>query len=119
MLYGGIYMDNDEKVMSEINNPIYEKIIMNSELKQFYFFGNTLNLTSKEFDILQLLVENPGNIISRKTLLEKVWGYNYCGDTRAVDIHIRRLRKKIEVDPANPKYILTKWRYGYFYKDHV
>jgi two-component system response regulator VicR len=112
-------MDDIEKNIIEIKDVIYEKVRIDSELKQFYFFGRTLDLTSKEFDILQLLVENPGNIISRKTLLEKVWGYNYCGDTRAVDIHIRRLRKKLESDPSNPKYILTKWRYGYFYKENA
>jgi two-component system, OmpR family, response regulator VicR len=110
-------MEDTEKNISEIKDVICEKVRIDSQLKQFYFFGRTLHLTSKEFDILQLLVKNPGNIISRKTLLEKVWGYNYCGDTRAVDIHIRRLRKKIESDPSNPKYILTKWRYGYFYKE--
>jgi two-component system, OmpR family, response regulator VicR len=112
-------MDDTEKNITEIENVICEKVKIDSELKQFHFFGRTLHLTSKEFDILQLLVENPGNIISRKTLLERVWGYNYCGDTRAVDIHIRRLRKKIESDPSNPKHILTKWRYGYFYKENA
>jgi two-component system, OmpR family, response regulator VicR len=112
-------MDDIEKKITDIEDEICEKVRIDNELKQFYFFGKTLDLTSKEFDILQLLVENPGNIISRKTLLENVWGYNYCGDTRAVDIHIRRLRKKIETDPSNPKYILTKWRYGYFYKENA
>ena len=112
-------MDNTEKNIINSKDLNCEEVRIDSELKQFYFFGKFLDLTSKEFDILQLLFENPGNIISRKTLLEKVWGYNYCGDTRAVDIHIRRLRKKIEADPSNPKYILTKWRYGYFYKENA
>lgn len=85
--------------------------------KKVYLLERALDLTCKEFDILNLLINNPGSIFSRKMLLEKVWGYDYYGGSRTVDIHIRRLRKKIEPDPANPKYILTKWGEGYFYKN--
>jgi DNA-binding response OmpR family regulator len=75
-----------------------------------------VELTSKEFDILFLLVTNPGKIYNRETLLEIIWGYDYYGDSRTVDVHVRRLREKIERDPANPQYIMTKWGVGYYYK---
>ena len=78
--------------------------------------GRPVDLTSKEFDILFLLVTNPGKIYSRETLLEIIWGYDYYGDSRTVDVHIRRLREKIERDPGNPQYVLTKWGVGYYYK---
>lgn len=75
-----------------------------------------VELTSKEYDILFLLITNPGKIYNRETLLEIIWGYDYYGDSRTVDVHVRRLREKIERDPANPQYIMTKWGIGYFYK---
>lgn len=78
--------------------------------------GKPVDLTSKEFDILFLLLTNPGKIYSRETLLEIIWGYDYYGDSRTVDVHIRRLREKIEKDPGNPQYVLTKWGVGYYYK---
>ena len=76
-----------------------------------------VDLTSKEFDILFLLLTNPGKIYNRETLLEIIWGYDYYGDSRTVDVHVRRLREKIEKDPGNPQYVLTKWGVGYYYKD--
>lgn len=79
--------------------------------------GRNVELTSKEYDILFLLVTNPGKIYNRETLLEIIWGYDYYGDSRTVDVHVRRLREKIERDPANPQYIMTKWGVGYFYKE--
>lgn len=78
--------------------------------------GRYVELTSKEYDILFLLVTNPGKIYNRETLLEIIWGYDYYGDSRTVDVHVRRLREKIERDPANPQYIMTKWGVGYYYK---
>ncbi|SEG10405.1 DNA-binding response regulator, OmpR family, contains REC and winged-helix (wHTH) domain [Caloramator fervidus] len=77
--------------------------------------GKSVDLTAKEFDILFLLVTNPKKVYSRESLLEIIWGYDYVGDSRTVDVHIRRLREKIEKDPANPHYILTKWGVGYYY----
>ncbi|CCJ32837.1 MULTISPECIES: response regulator transcription factor [Caloramator] len=77
--------------------------------------GKLVDLTAKEYDILFLLVTNPKKIYSRDTLLEIIWGYDYIGDSRTVDVHVRRLREKIEKDPANPQYILTKWGVGYYY----
>lgn len=78
--------------------------------------GRPVDLTAKEFDILFLLLTNPNKVYSRETLLEIIWGYDYYGDSRTVDVHIRRLREKIEKDPGNPQYVLTKWGVGYYYK---
>jgi len=75
-----------------------------------------IELTSKEFDLIDLLVSNAGKVYSREHLLDIVWGYDYPGDIRTVDVHMRRLREKIEPDPANPIYILTKWGVGYYFK---
>ncbi|MDD4076199.1 MAG: response regulator transcription factor [Eubacteriales bacterium] len=77
--------------------------------------GESVNLTVKEFDLLQLFMNNPGRVYSREELLETIWGFDYLGDFRTVDVHIRRLREKIEQDPANPKHIMTKWGVGYFF----
>ncbi len=74
------------------------------------------NLTAKEFDLLELLMNNQGKVYSRESLLNTVWGYDYLGDVRTVDVHVRRLREKIESEPSNPKYIHTKWGVGYYFK---
>ena len=74
------------------------------------------NLTAKEFDLLELFMNNPGKVYSRDNLLNTVWGYDYLGDVRTVDVHVRRLREKIEDEPSNPKYIHTKWGVGYYFK---
>ncbi len=77
----------------------------------------TIDLTSKEFDLLDLFTSNPGKVYSRENLLDIVWGYDYPGDIRTVDVHVRRLREKIEPDPAHPSFIHTKWGVGYYYKE--
>ena len=74
----------------------------------------TVELTVKEFDVFDLLIKNPGRVYSREMLLNIIWGYEYQGDIRTVDVHIRRLREKMEEDPANPEYIMTKWGVGYY-----
>ncbi|MBR0464806.1 MAG: response regulator transcription factor [Clostridia bacterium] len=76
-----------------------------------------INLTAREFDLLQLFVSNRGKVFSREELLETVWKYDYLGDLRTVDVHIRRLREKIENNPAQPEFILTKWGVGYYFTD--
>ena len=76
--------------------------------------GAQVELTAKEFDLMELLMRNPGRVYSRENLLNVVWGYEYVGDYRTVDVHIRRLREKLELDPANPEYIRTKWGVGYY-----
>ena len=81
--------------------------------------GNkTIELTAKEFDLCDLFVSNPGKVYSRENLLDIVWGYDYPGDIRTVDVHVRRLREKIEPDAAVPTYILTKWGVGYYFKEN-
>lgn len=76
--------------------------------------GQRVELTAREFDLISLLMHNPGYVYSREQLLDKVWGYDYQGDYRTVDVHVRRLREKLEQDSANPKLILTKWGVGYY-----
>ena len=76
-----------------------------------------VNLTAKEFDLLQLFVSNRGKVFSRENLLETIWKYDYLGDLRTVDVHIRRLREKIEKEPSQPEYIFTKWGVGYYFTD--
>ena len=78
--------------------------------------SNEVNLTAKEFDLLLLLASNPGKVFTREELLETIWGYEYFGDLRTVDVHIRRLREKIEQDPSQAEYILTKWGVGYYFR---
>lgn len=79
--------------------------------------GKEVNLTAKEFDLLQLFVTNRGKVFSRESLLETIWKYDYLGDLRTVDVHIRRLREKIEKTPSQPEYIFTKWGVGYYFTD--
>lgn len=76
--------------------------------------GEIVDLTVKEFDLMELLMRNPGRVYSRENLLDQVWGYEYQGDFRTVDVHVRRLREKLEIDSTNPQLILTKWGVGYF-----
>lgn len=78
--------------------------------------GIPVELTAKEFDLLELLMSHPGRVYSREQLLDRVWGYEYQGDYRTVDVHIRRLREKVELVPASPQYILTKWGVGYYFR---
>lgn len=77
----------------------------------------TIDLTSKEFDLMDLFLCNQGKVYSRENLLDMVWGYDYSGDARTVDVHIRRLREKIEPNAAEPVYIMTKWGAGYYFKE--
>ena len=79
--------------------------------------GRVIDLTVKEFDLVELLLRNPGKVYSRENLLDIVWGYDYQGDIRTVDVHIRRLREKLERNPAEPECIITKWGVGYYFKD--
>ncbi len=78
--------------------------------------GKTIDLTAKEYDLLELLMKNPRRVYSRENLMDLVWGYSYAGDFRTVDVHIRRLREKLEPEPAQPRYIMTKWGVGYYFQ---
>jgi DNA-binding response OmpR family regulator len=84
--------------------------------RRVFIEGAEVNLTTKEFDVLELLATNPDKVYSREQLLELIWGSDYPGDARTVDVHIRRLREKIEKLPSNPKYVYTKWGVGYYFK---
>ena len=79
--------------------------------------GRVVDLTAKEYDLLEMLMKNVRHVFSREKLMDQVWGYTYAGDYRTVDVHIRRLREKLEPDPAQPKYIMTKWGVGYYFQD--
>ncbi|MCM1122836.1 MAG: response regulator transcription factor [Eubacterium sp.] len=83
--------------------------------RRVYIEGREINLTAKEFEVLELLMKNPGKVYSRENLLNIVWGNDYPGDVRTVDVHIRRLREKIENIPGEPVYVRTKWGVGYYF----
>jgi DNA-binding response OmpR family regulator len=85
------------------------------ESKRVFVEGREANLTAKEFDLLELFSQNPGKVYSREALLNTVWGFDFPGDVRTVDVHVRRLREKIEKNPSDPNYINTKWGVGYYF----
>ena len=91
-------------------------LVLDCESRRVTIAGKEINLTAKEFDVLELLVFNPNKVYSRENLLDTVWGYEYPGDVRTVDVHIRRLREKIEANPSEPKYVHTKWGVGYYFQ---
>ena len=90
---------------------------VNCQSRTVTLAGRTVRLTAKEFDLLQLFITHRGKVYSRESLLETVWKYDYMGDMRTVDVHIRRLREKIERDTSSPEFILTKWGVGYYFTD--
>ena len=102
----------------EANSKVIESgdLKLDCESRRLFVQGREINLTAKEFDLLELLVMNPNKVYSRENLLNLVWGYEYPGDVRTVDVHVRRLREKIEPNPSEPKYVHTKWGVGYFYQ---
>ena len=102
----------------EENSKVIESgdLKLDCESRRLFVQGREINLKAKEFDLLELLVMNPNKVYSRENLLNLVWGYEYPGDVRTVDVHVRRLREKIEPNPSEPKYVHTKWGVGYFYQ---
>lgn len=95
----------------------YGQLKVDCESRRVYIANKEVNLTAKEFDLLELLMLNKNKVYSRENLLNTVWGFDYPGDVRTVDVHIRRLREKIETNPSEPQYIHTKWGVGYFFQD--
>ena len=89
---------------------------LDPESRRLFILGKEINVTAREFDLLALLVLNPNKVYSREKLLNLVWGSDYPGDVRTVDVHVRRLREKIESNPSDPKYVHTKWGVGYYYQ---
>ena len=94
----------------------YGSITLDYNQRKIIINGSSIDLTSKEFDLMDLFLSNPEKVYSRDNLLDLIWGYDYPGDARTVDVHIRRLREKIEPNSAEPKYIMTKWGAGYYFK---
>ncbi|MBC8531005.1 response regulator transcription factor [Gehongia tenuis] len=92
-------------------------MVINLSSRSVKIGDREVNLTAKEFDLLKLLAMNPGKVFSRENLLENIWKYDYLGDLRTVDVHIRRLREKVEANPGQPSYIFTKWGVGYYFAD--
>ena len=91
-------------------------ITLDLDARNAYRSGELADLTAKEFDVIEFLMRNPNRVYSREALLDTIWAYEYRSDIRTVDVHIRRLREKLEENPAEPKYILTKWGVGYYFK---
>ena len=91
-------------------------LTLNTEERVAIRDGQTVDLTAKEYDLIELLMRNPRRVYSRENLMNVVWGYSYAGDYRTVDVHIRRLREKLERNPAEPEHIMTKWGVGYYFK---
>ena len=92
-------------------------VVLDTDERSAWKDGVPVDLTMKEFDLMELFMRNPGRVYTRENLLNVVWGYEYAGDYRTVDVHVRRLREKLELDPANPELILTKWGIGYYLKN--
>ena len=90
---------------------------LNTEERVAVRGGQVVDLTAKEYDLMELLMRNPRRVYSRENLMNVVWGYAYAGDYRTVDVHIRRLREKLEANPAEPDHIMTKWGVGYYFKE--
>jgi len=106
-------------VSKETNTKIIKvrDMTINSNSRSVTIGQKEVNLTAKEFDLLQLFASNRGTVFSREQLLEMIWKYDYLGDLRTVDVHIRRLREKVEKNPAQPEFIFTKWGVGYYFTD--
>ena len=92
-------------------------LVLNTEERTALRGGEAVELTAKEYDLITLLMRNPRRVYSRENLMNVVWGYAYAGDYRTVDVHIRRLREKLEKNPAEPEHICTKWGVGYYFKE--
>ena len=106
---------SSEKKASE-NTLSAGNISLDLDARNAYRAGNLVDLTAKEFDVIEFLMRNPNRVYSREALLDTIWAYEYRSDIRTVDVHIRRLREKLEENPAEPKHILTKWGVGYYFR---
>jgi len=109
-------MRRSSKKEEENREATYGDLTIDCSSRRVYIEGNEVNLTAKEFDVLELLVFHPNKVYDRDALLDLVWGKDYPGDARTVDVHIRRLREKIEKNPSEPKYVHTKWGVGYYFE---
>ena len=91
-------------------------LTVDTQERNVYKDGKPVELTAREFDLVELLIRNPNRVYSRENLLDLIWSYEYRSDIRTVDVHIRRIREKLETVPAEPEYIMTKWGVGYYFK---
>ena len=98
------------------NNLTIGSITLDLDARNAYRSGDLVDLTAKEFDVIEFLMRNPNRVYSREALLDTIWAYEYRSDIRTVDVHIRRLREKLEENPAEPQYIMTKWGVGYYFR---
>ena len=105
-----------EKKSAANNKLTIGTISLDLDARNAYKNGELADLTAKEFDVIEFLMRNPNHVYSREALLDTIWAYEYRSDIRTVDVHIRRLREKLEENPAEPKYILTKWGVGYYFR---
>ncbi len=104
------------QAQSETNEISLGGISIDTDMRTTQALGKAVMLTGREFDLVELLMKNPGRVYSRENLLDLIWGHEYQGDVRTVDVHIHRLRDKLEANPAEPEHILTKWGVGYYFK---
>lgn len=109
-------MRRSGKKEEEAKEATYGELTLDCNSRRVYVAGEEVNLTAKEFDVLELLVFHPNKVYDRDALLDLIWGKDYPGDARTVDVHIRRLREKIEKNPSEPKYVHTKWGVGYYFE---
>ena len=98
------------------NNLTIGSISLDLDARNAYRSNVLVDLTAKEFDVIEFLMRNPNRVYSREALLDTIWAYEYRSDIRTVDVHIRRLREKLEENPAEPQYIMTKWGVGYYFR---
>lgn len=110
---------SSKRTTEDEKKKVFEKngLKIDCDSRRVFVEGNEVKLTAKEYDLLELLSFHPNKVYSRENLLNIVWGYDYPGDVRTVDVHIRRLREKIEKNPGEPLYIHTKWGVGYYFQD--
>ena len=101
---------------TEVDQLTIGSISLDLNARNAYSDGRLVDLTAKEFDVIEFLMKNPNHVFSRESLLDTIWAYEYKSDIRTVDVHIRRLREKLENNPADPKYIMTKWGVGYYFQ---
>lgn len=109
-------MRRSKKKENEGKEATYGALSIDCDSRRVFIEGREVNLTAKEFDLLELMVFNPNKVYDREALLDLVWGRDYPGDARTVDVHVRRLREKIEKNPSDPQYVHTKWGVGYYFE---
>ncbi|MBE5860132.1 MAG: response regulator transcription factor [Butyrivibrio sp.] len=109
-------MRRTSKQDKEVSVLTFGSLVVNEEYRRVYVGDREINLTSREFDVLEFLVATPGKVYNRSELLHAIWGEDFPGDERTVDVHVRRLREKLESNPSEPRYVRTKWGSGYYFQ---